>query len=141
MSSKLCRTCNTIKPLDEFHKRAGTKDGKQSNCKSCNIARVKKWQSENAGQFKSYWSSPAVSHRSRARRYGFTVDELHQFLRDNPSCRICETEDGLVVDHDHATGQVRGMLCTRCNLRLGWVEQVGLESIQNYLLGRVAEMD
>lgn len=58
-------------------------------------------------------------------RYGLTKEDYDKLLvAQNYKCAICETSRdslarGLVVDHDHATGIVRGLLCHRCNKGIG----------------------
>jgi hypothetical protein len=50
-------------------------------------------------------------------------------------CLVCGNEPKkgrLHVDHCHATGRVRGLLCNRCNRNLGWVEK-HLPAIRRYL--------
>jgi Recombination endonuclease VII len=60
--------------------------------------------------------------RERAqRRQGYP--EL--FEAQGGVCAICGKPPGeraLHVDHDHETGQVRGLLCYSCNTKLGWLE-------------------
>ena len=57
--------------------------------------------------------------------YKLTYYDVDAMVRkQNGRCKICGGNDGrglwgLVVDHDHITGQVRQMLCTKCNLLLG----------------------
>lgn len=59
------------------------------------------------------------------RNYGLTLREYRGMLVNQESrCAAClvEVEDwqrNLSVDHDHLTGQVRGLLCQPCNLALG----------------------
>lgn len=51
----------------------------------------------------------------------------------NGKCAICGKEkDKLCIDHDHKTGEVRGLLCIKCNSNLGWYEN-NKEKINNYL--------
>lgn len=71
--------------------------------------------------------------RSRRRRleivdkYGVTLEQYNEtWERQGGRCGICKTQD-LVrpgdmfapVDHCHATGRFRGLLCVECNLALG----------------------
>jgi predicted nucleic acid-binding Zn ribbon protein len=58
----------------------------------------------------------------RHERYGLTRDELSLLLAQQERCAICRGDWGVKgpqVDHDHASGAVRGILCTNCNTSLG----------------------
>lgn len=64
-----------------------------------------------------------AGQRSKLAKYGLTEEQFQEF-RDSQSdmCGICATPFGSSVphiDHCHATGDVRGLLCGRCNTGLG----------------------
>lgn len=40
----------------------------------------------------------------------------------NKRCAVCEKEEFLVIDHDHETGEVRGLLCRGCNKKLSKID-------------------
>jgi hypothetical protein len=56
--------------------------------------------------------------RRTARIYGLTVEALEAMT--GKDCPICLAPFGkMVVDHDHETGGVRGVICGNCNTGLG----------------------
>ena len=58
------------------------------------------------------------------RTYGLTEADVAAMLEAQDGlCAICRTADAAHVDHDHATGAVRGMLCFRCNAALGQFDE------------------
>lgn len=58
-------------------------------------------------------------------RYGITVAEFTtMIIKQQWRCAICGRvpygkEKSLAVDHDHTTGQIRGLLCMDCNIGIG----------------------
>jgi Recombination endonuclease VII len=55
--------------------------------------------------------------------YGLSLEDYNALLaRQNGACAICEEKSDrtLCVDHCHLTRLVRGLLCRRCNLGLGY---------------------
>lgn len=84
-----------------------------------NLAYLREWRKKHPG-----------SHRRRHYRsaYNISVAELTALRnQQDERCAICKTKETelktkikvLCVDHDHATGRVRGLLCQDCNHGLG----------------------
>lgn len=71
--------------------------------------------------------------KANLRKYGLTVEDYISLLEQQHGvCAICMKPEpqivgserrNLVVDHDHITGKVRGLLCTTCNVALGMVHE------------------
>jgi len=55
--------------------------------------------------------------------------------QDFGKCAICGVRKKLVVDHDHRTEKVRGLLCYRCNIAVGYIESKLLYEVLAYLQG------
>jgi Recombination endonuclease VII len=70
-----------------------------------------------------------VSDRDRylRRTHGITLAQYEeQLAAQGGKCMLCGKRPGkmnLVVDHDHVTGELRGLLHNRCNRALGPAEQ------------------
>lgn len=75
--------------------------------------------------------------------YGLSLEDYRRMAaQQNDRCAICDTTPKtpkgrlfpLYVDHDHATGAVRALLCNRCNAALGFLEDTSWVSrAQAYL--------
>jgi Recombination endonuclease VII len=76
----------------------------------------------------------AYRRQQRRTKYGMEQEDYDELLESQGGrCAICGRPFGRVcIDHDHATGQVRGLLCNLCNSRLGWFEFYGV-AVLDYL--------
>ncbi len=63
----------------------------------------------------------------RLLNYGMTPEEYDaHVLEQDGKCAICRVDgERLDVDHNHATGEFRGLLCNPCNVRLGYFQKLG----------------
>lgn len=76
------------------------KNGLDSWCRSCRSTYRNKI---NRGRFRNVISDK----------------DLIELKTVQTKCLICNCDEKLVVDHNHVTGKVRGMLCNHCNRGLG----------------------
>lgn len=97
---KRCPSCEEIKPHSAFHRAPRSWDGLSSHCADCRNA---------AGRAHYLWRS-----------YGFNEEQVRRLIEGQGNvCVICLRAKPVHVDHDHATGAVRAVLCFNCNAALG----------------------
>lgn len=107
---KWCPDCATVKPLQQFVRNASQPSGWAPYCKPCHNARGNAAK-EKIGGSRTY-------HLKR--RYGISAEEADEMLKAQGGvCAICRVAPAVHVDHDHATGVVRALLCFNCNGGLG----------------------
>lgn len=123
---KRCSSCRCEKPESEFHRNQSRRDGLSAYCKTCNVDAQRKQYAENPESArKRYLKNPeAQKRRNYERMYGLTLERYNRMLLDQGGvCAICsqpcESRRSLSVDHNHDTGEVRGLLCCHCNRGLG----------------------
>lgn len=121
MDSKTCTKCNETKPLSAFTRcdRASGPKGKgvRSHCKKCCNKRVTEYR-KGAGRAQAY--AYAKDYRL-VREYGLTRETFEAMVTaQDGKCAICRrTPTSFHIDHDHASGHVRKLLCGPCNRGLG----------------------
>lgn len=126
-TKKLCKDCGKVKPVGEFYKKTGP-CGRTPQCIDCtkirrkshNIdldkkrARNRRWGVKRNVKWKPEWYNPG-------KPYGLSKKDYDALMKkSNGRCEICGiTPKKLVIDHDHETGKIRGLLCPQCNAGLG----------------------
>jgi len=70
-------------------------------------------------------------------------EDLKDLLASVNQCVICGKQEALVVDHDHVTGKIRGLLCNKCNMGIGLLQDdpMLLEFARIYLLANSEDPD
>ena len=156
VKTRMCCRCSQEKPISEFY------DGR-GYCKKCRREYQREWREKNPEKARA-WSKRNPSKRKAIndkykeinreairvsdrryqleRVYGMTLEEYDDLLiRQDGSCAGCEATEyndrsyHLAVDHNHETGEMRGLLCLRCNRILGLAndDPVMLRRLAEYL--------
>lgn len=117
---KKCSSCKKVKPLPEFGVKLQTKDGLMGRCKECQA----KYRTLR------YISNPKHYRNLRLKqKFGIEPEDYDlMYIDQDGRCEICgihqsELPKKLAVDHDHSTGQVRGLLCQKCNSAIGLLKE------------------
>lgn len=140
VSTRTCRSCGC-----DFEGKYNSH--KCSDCKKAVRREIqRRFEENNPGYFREWQANNPRRKDTRLRHaYDLTEEEwdsLH--AAQSGKCAICGEEGGwkanggaLVVDHDHDTGKVRGLLCPSCNRGLGQFEDdpERLRSAAQYIEG------
>lgn len=144
---KQCSKCKKSKVRDEFYIDKTKKDHLSSRCKVCVKRAVDLYRTSEIGRANRLRFNNSkkgqIGNRRRSLRYkyGITEEDYNKiWLAQGKCCAICKAPYEMLtkkfpIDHDHKTGQIRGILCWKCNNALGSIGD-DLQSIQrclNYL--------
>ena len=152
-----CTKCKGYFPKAAFRPRKDRSDGITTHCRICLKAAAKAYRErtrtsrrERDREFSriSYHKNPH-KHRDRFYRstYGLSLADFNTLSAlQGDKCDICKNpcdeSKHLVIDHDHKTGAIRGLLCHKCNRALGLFKDniYSLHAAIEYLTSSVPEI-
>lgn len=122
LTEKTCTKCKTLLPIKQFGWTTKAHTHRKADCKVCSRRTALEWQRKN----------PEKRDRNNLRMKAITIgldpDLVAQSLNQHSGeCDICGCPASqsdrynrrLHIDHDHASGALRGFLCGNCNRGLG----------------------
>lgn len=133
--SKICASKSLVKEIERTCKRCGNKFminpskllrkgwGTGTFC-SMNCRRNQIGKCLSCGKEKEIRTLSAMcldcyrKNYDYKRKYGITLEKVKK--EKIKGCQICHSMEKLFIDHDHATGKYRGILCSACNFVLGF---------------------
>ncbi len=133
MKYKRCYKCQLVLDIDKFSRDNSYKDGYNSTCKECNI---KKHQLKNSliqkdkEYHKTYQKNNPIKYMKASRKYrlkskyNLSPEEFESMIISQENkCALCgehfRDTDAICIDHDHETGEIRGILHRNCNTGIG----------------------
>lgn len=135
---KRCSDCKETKPATEFYKVFSGKDAgtRKNQCLSCQRIYQRDYQARNKDRAREASKEWAALHpeniklaglKYECKQLGLTLPQYQALeVFQNHQCAICKKKQDcggkhrLCIDHCHATGRIRGLLCDRCNKMLGF---------------------
>lgn len=137
-----CKSCADLDKKDPEKRKAITKRYYWAH-KELSQKRTKEWKAKNRDKYllrlRQYRKehpqpySPEKARRQTLKVHGITPQKYNEMLEyQEGTCAICgqpPERRRLAVDHDHVTGQIRGLLCRNCNTALGLVGDSPLNAI------------
>lgn len=125
-----CTKCKLEKEECEFRVRKDLTRGFQSWCKECQRVDSRKRYRPKPPKLKKLVDEQQVKLEAKKRMlmYRYRLDYntyLKMYDEQGGCCKICKDPKklggftGLQVDHDHQSGEVRGLLCRNCNTAIG----------------------
>lgn len=142
ITEKQCTKCGEWKDKSQFSKNKVLKDGLMRWCRVCNYAQTYAWQKNNKERYAAnrrrreneIYTTDRRHAKHLKKNFGISPD-IYQSKLDSQGgvCAICGKEETvhakngidmkrLSVDHDHKTGELRGLLCSNCNAAIGYLK-------------------
>ena len=119
-----CYKCNVLKPESAFFLDSTQARGREYQCKDCKRAYNREYRRKNPERMKLKDFKSDLK-----KRYGISYEEyMRMYEAQEGNCACCGIHESkfkrqLNVDHNHTTGEIRGLLCNRCNPGIGYFEE------------------
>jgi len=152
--TRVCTKCQMEKDLEaDFHRDANHGCGYSYICKECASVKNKTDRERRGPEYWREWrkNNPekckAAKRKADLKKYGLTPESWQALLDfQGGKCALFEvcghsqpggTFNQWMVDHDHETGKVRGLLCHECNANRVGVNTINtVDALVRYLAKR-----